>query len=307
MADQQNRRRKKKKGGDGGNDSSAKDWASDYGWSLAFLNGHPALKKIFDKAIDQGWSAQRFVAEIQDTPWFKQHSDSWRQATYLQATDPKTYGQRTGQIAEQIKNAAGALGIEVSPKLLKQWSEQALRFGWTDVQINNHLASQVDIMGKHDTVGGQLASTQDGLMQFAAQNGVTINQKTMQGWLRAVVRGDSTFEEYRQYITKMAVAAHPNWSKELQSGMTLSDIAEPYRNTMAQVLEMNPADIDLNGSLLRNALSFKDDKTGEFKSMTMYDFEDRLRSDPRWLKTDNAKQQMMDTGSGILRMFGLSG
>lgn len=299
------KRKRKQHGGGGHSANDMADWAAQYGWSESFLRGHPALEKVFNQAIDNSWSAQRFIAEIQDTNWFKKHQDSWRQATYLQATDPSTYNERVKQIAEHIKNSAGALGIEVNGKTLNQWANQALRFGWNDDQINNHLARQVQIMGKNSTVGGTLASTQDGLNQFAYNNGVAINDHTMQNWLRSIVRGDSTFEEYKQYITKMATAAHPNWSKELESGMTLADIAQPYRNTMAQLLEVDPNQIDPNDKMIRRALSYKNEK-GDWKSMTMYDFEDMLRQDPRWQKTDNAKQQYMDTGTAVLKMFGLS-
>jgi hypothetical protein len=280
------------------------DWAADYGWALSFIKGNPQLEKVFNKAISNNWTPQRFIAEVQDTPWFKKHSDTWRQATYLQATDPKTYGQRVQQIRAQLHDAAGHLGVEVSKDLLNKWADQAVRFGWTDAQIQNHLAGQVKIMGEN-TVGGELATTQDQLNRWAHDNGVQINNNTMQNWLRQIVKGNSTFEEFKQYITKQAIAAHPNWAAELKGGMSVADIAEPYRNMMAQVLEMNPADIDLTGKQLRQALSYKKEN-GEWDAMTMYDFEDSLRADPRWTKTDNAKEQMMNTGSAVLKMFGVS-
>lgn len=291
-------------GGRGGGSSEMRDWAADYGWSYAFLQDHPQLKDVFDKAIENNWSPQRFIAEIQDTPWFKKHADTWRQAVYLQATDPKTYDKRVTQIRQTLADRAGALGIEVGGATLQKWADQAMRFGWDDAKINNHLARQVKIMGEN-TVGGDLASTQDQLNRWALDNGVKINKKTMQSWLREVVRGNSTFQEYKQYITKMAVAQHPNWAKELKAGMSVAEIAEPYRNTAAQMLELAPDDIDLNGKLLKRALSFKKDD-GTYDSMALYDFEDMLRQDPRWQKTDQAKQQYMETGSAVLKMFGLS-
>lgn len=298
------RRRRKRRGGqDGG--SRVADFAADYGWSEAFIRDNPQLEKVFEQAIENNWSPQRFIAEIQDTPWFKKHSDTWRQAVYLQATDPKTYQQRVNQIRANLADRAGALGIEVSPKLLEKWSEQALRFGWDDAKIANHLARQVKIMGKNATVGGDLANTQERLNSWAADNGVKLSPKTMQNWLRNIVRGESTFEEYKQHITKQAAAQHPNWAKELRSGMSLADVAEPYKNIMAETLELNPEEVRTGWTMIRRALSVKQ-QDGTFSSMNLYDFEDMLRKDPRWLKTDGAKQQAMETGSAVLRMFGLS-
>lgn len=291
-------------GGKGGGSSELRDWAADYGWSYAFLQDNPQLKKVFDQAIENTWSPQRFIAEIQDTTWFKKHADTWRQAVYLQATDPKTYDKRVTQIRQNLADRAGALGLEVGKGTLQKWADQAMRFGWDDAKINNHLARQVKIMGDN-TVGGDLASTQESINRWAIDNGVKVNKKTMQSWLREIVRGNSTFEEYKQYITKMAVAQHPNWGKELNAGMSVAEIAEPYRNVAAQMLEMSPKDIDLNGKLLKRALSYKKDD-GTYDSMPLYDFEDMLRQDPRWQKTDQAKESYLETGSAVLRMFGLS-
>lgn len=299
------RRRRKRRGGQDGGDRVA-DFAADYGWSEAFIRDNPALEKVFQEAIDNNWSPQRFIAEIQDTPWFKKHSDTWRQAVYLQSTDPQTYEQRVNQIRQNLADRAGALGINVSRDLLNKWAEQAMRFGWDDAKIANHLARQVKIMGKNaDTLGGDLAATQERLNAWAMDNGVKLSPKTMQSWLRGIVRGDSTYEEYKQHITKQAIAQHPNWAKELRAGMSLADVAEPYKNIMAETLELNPEEVRTNWTMIRRALSVKKDD-GSFDSMNLYDFEDMLRKDPRWLKTDGAKQQVMETGSAVLRMFGLS-
>ncbi|HET7415520.1 MAG TPA: hypothetical protein VFI97_07475, partial [Arthrobacter sp.] len=192
------------------------------------------------------------------------------------------------------------------PSSLDTMAEHAFLFGWNQEQINNHLAQMVNIQKQHATVGGSLASAENQIKNYAYNNGVNLNDHTMQNWLRQIVRGNSTVEEYQQYITKQAAAAHPNWSKELNSGMSLADVASPYINSMAQLLEVDPSQINVNNRMIRQALSYQDEQ-GNWKQMTLADFEDRVRSDPRWMQTDNAKQQMMDTGTAILQRFGLVG
>lgn len=276
--------------------------AADYGWAYSVLKDNPQLFKVFEEAVENSWSPQRFIAEIQDTNWFRKHSDSWRQATYLQSTDPATYRKRVGEIARQIQDAAGSLGIEPGGPQIGEWAEQALKFGWDQAKINNVLANSVKITGQH-TVGGSLAQTQDRLEGFAYANGVTVNKPTMQSWLRQVVRGNATVEEYEQYITKMAVAAYPNWKRELEAGMTVAEIAEPYRNTMAQLLEMNPADVSINNRTIRTALSRKQDD-GSWTQMSLSDFEDLVRKDPRWQYTDNAREQVSGIVASLAQTFG---
>lgn len=279
-----------------------RDIAADYGWAYAVLEEFPQVFGVFEQAIENSWSPQRFVAEIQDTNWFKKHSDQWRQSEYLRLTDPATYKKRTGDILNQMRDAAGSLGIEIPQDQLREYAEQAIKFGWDQAKINNVLAKSVKITGDNE-VGGALADTQNRLQSFAFSNGVRVNAPTIQKWLRQIVKGSSTVEEYEQYITKMAIAAHPNWKKEIEGGMTVAEIAEPYRQTMAQLLELNPATVNINNKILRTALSRKNDK-GEFESMTISDFEDLVRKDTRWQYTDNARETVSGITASLLQTFG---
>jgi hypothetical protein len=276
--------------------------AADYGWAYSVLQEFPQVFQAFEQAVENSWSPQRFKAEIQDTNWFKKHSDQWRQSEYLRLTDPATYDKRTKEIARQIQDAAGSLGIEVPREQLAEWAGQALKFGWDQAKINNVLAKQVKITGEH-TVGGSLADAQNRLETFAFANGVHVNRPTMQKWLQQIVRGNSTVEEYEEYLTKQAVAKFPNWAKELKAGMTVAEIADPYRQTMAQMLEINPANIGMNNKLLGGALSFKNDK-GEYRSMSISEFEDAVRKDPRWQYTDNARETVSGITASLLQTFG---
>lgn len=283
--------------------SRLRNLAADYGWAWSVLEDNPQLFQIFEQAVENTWSPQRFIAEVQDTRWFKNHSDSWREAYYLERTDPKTFNKRVNEIQQQIADAAGSLGIDVDQEQLTEWATQALRFGWQQEKINNVLANQVKIRGKHE-VGGGLRDAQNRLETFAWANGVHVNKGTMQGWLRNIVRGNGSVEEFERYIEKQAIAKFPNWAKQLQAGMTMAEIAEPYRQTMAQLLEVNPADIGLFDSMLGRALSQKNDK-GEYESMTLSDFEDQVRKDPRWQYTDNAHEEVAGITASLLQTFGM--
>ncbi|MGZ6788335.1 MAG: hypothetical protein ACXVGN_00080 [Mycobacteriaceae bacterium] len=292
-------------GNDGGGDNKhLRDMAIDYGWAMAVFNQFPELMAVFKDAVHNSWSVQRFQAEIQDTKWFKNHSDTWRTNTYLKLTDPQTYADRLNKVSRGLQDAAGQLGIEFkNHRQLQEMSEQAFLHGWDETKINNVLAHMVQINGQH-TVGGELASIQDRLKNYALNNGISVTDNTMQGWLRSIVRGAGTEQEFQNYITKMAVAKFPNWKKELESGMSMADIAQPYRQQMADLLEINPNDISLNDKAIRNALSMKNDQ-GHWDSMSLGDFEDMVRQDHRWQYTDNARQQVSSLTAGLLQSFGL--
>jgi len=307
-----------RKGHDGKGKGGKKDnrkqenFALNYGWSLAFLKEFPGLYDIFQQAVKHSWSAARFRAEVMDSQWYKHHSDTARKFLYLQKTDPATARQRIHEQRRKIADMAGSLGIEVGDKQLGKWAQQALMMGWDDSKLRNVLAGQVSIMGKN-TVGGELASSLESLRNKAYMNGVQLSKKTLQRWLRAITRGGSTEEEYIDYIKKMAIKRFPNLRQEIEAGLDVRELADPYVQSMAEMLELNPNKIDLNDKRLRRAMSQRipDNKdkghAPQREMMDMNDFEDMLRQDPRWMHTDNAKETMYDMGSSILQAFGFYG
>lgn len=288
------------------------NFAINYGWSKAFLESVPELEELLKEAVKHTWSPSRFRAEIMDTGWYKKHSDTARQWSYLSQTDPATAQQRLRDQERGIRDLAGSLGLEVGNKQAEKWSQMALMHGWDENEIRNMLAKTVNIMGKN-RVGGDLAVSLEQIRQKAYLNGVNVSRKTQQKWLREIVRGNSTTEEYQDYIKRMAIHRFPNLAQEINAGLDVMEIADPFRQTMAELLEMNPNQIDLNGKLMRQALSRRipdnkdKGKEPQHRMMDMSDFEDAVRQDPRWMRTDNAKETMLDMGSSLLEMFGLTG
>ena len=100
----------------------------------------------------------------------------------------------------------------------------------------------------------------------------------------------------------MAAQGQPDYVRDLLSqGYSLSQVFQPYRTAMANVLEIgDPDQIDLNDPLLRSAITDKGD-------MNLYDFKRQLKADNRWQYTENAKQEVSDVALQVLRDFGFQG
>ena len=85
--------------------------------------------------------------------------------------------------------------------------------------------------------------------------------------------------------------------KMLANGTDLETIYAPYKTTMAALLEIPSANIDLNDSVLRGAI-------GPDKEMPLYEFRKALKKDPRWQYTNNAKTEVSDKVLRVLQDFG---
>jgi hypothetical protein len=283
--------------------------AASYGWSLALLNSDPELKHAFHQAVKQGWAPQRFIAEIQDTKWFQKHSAAWRQSEVEKTTDPATWKAKAQQNRASIADLAAKAGAVLSTKQLDKISHNAQMFGWNQAQVTNTLASYVNYATEGPLKGqyiGDAGRNAAALKETARRNGYQISDKDLGKWNKAIAAGSSTVDDYQAFMRRQAALSFPSFTTELEAGADMMDVANPYINSMANILEINPEQIDLHDPTIRRALASKNEKTGKPEAMAMYDFEDSLRKDARWQYTDNAKKQAASMALNLGRLMGVS-
>jgi hypothetical protein len=87
--------------------------------------------------------------------------------------------------------------------------------------------------------------------------------------------------------------------------MTVKQIASPYVNSMANILEVPQDSLSLNDPTINKALT-NIDQTGKQTAVPLWQFETNLRQDPRWATTKNAKDTLDSTAHSILQNFGLA-
>lgn len=276
----------------------------EYGLSFALFKSSPELMKLLRQAVAHSWTAQKFQVELRQTDWFKKHSDVWRQNMALKYSDPTTYKERLGNSLTAVQNLAGAFGASLSRQAMKRLAERALLFGWSEDQIRDVLANHV-LPSDAGHYEGQLSGIETALRNTALRNGVRLGDDQVKRWMREIVRGNSSQEQYETFIRDVAAKTFAAYGDQIKGGMDMADLASPYIQSMSEILEVNPASVDLYDRTIRRALSFKNDK-GEQVPMSITDFEDSLRQDKRWQFTKNAKDQALGYTQAIARMWGLA-
>jgi len=277
--------------------------AQQYGWSMAVLRSDKELFSVFNRMVKEGWTEPKFVAELRSTKWFQKHSEAWRQNEVLKRADPATWEQRRTALAVKIQDQGRALGAVMTGKQMATIAANAMAFGWDEGQIRNTLAGYIKASPGRTFIG-QAGEAQRALTRTAHLNGIKLG--SLQGWVRQIAAGNQTLDDYENHIRQMAKHAFPVWAKELDAGMNLADLAAPYTQSMGQILELNPQDIDLFDPTIRRALSAPDPGTGKPTAKPLWQFETELRKDKRWLRTNNAQNALMSTGHQLLQSFGLA-
>ena len=166
----------------------------------------------------------------------------------------------------------------------------------------------VSTIGGRATEGysGQALKDYQAIQSIAQANGFRVKDivpgaQTEQQVLQGIATGRIDPNRLAQDARRLAMQGQPKYVRDLLSqGYNLDQVFAPYRQTMANLLEINADEIDLNDSTLRSAITDKGD-------MNLYDFKKTLKADKRWQYTENAKSEVSDMTLKILRDFGFQG
>lgn len=296
------------------------DYASQYGWSLAVLRSAPELSKLFDRAISGGYNQARFVAELRNTNWYKQHSESVRQALVLQKADPTTYKARIAQYATQIADQYYQLtGRKMSGPTAAHLGQQAFQLGYNDTQMMDlarKTVSSANLM--KGGIGGTLGEAERQLRQASEDYGIDLSDTYVKNAVNNIAWQNTDATAEISKLRQMAASKYPAYATQLAEGQTIKDIAEPYRQLMSKTLEISDQSIRINDRAIQSALTYapKSMKEGANNSgnkptaptgMPLWQFEQQLKNDPRWNKTKGAQDSMMAAGRQVLTDLGFLG
>jgi len=184
--------------------------------------------------------------------------------------------------------------------------------GIDDAMTTDFIAAAIRPIG--GTIGGvgtegysgQALKDYQAIQNIARANGFRVKDiipgaMSEQQVLQGIATGRLDANRIEQDARKLAAQGQPQYVRDLLGqGYNLDQVYAPYRQTMANLLEINADEIDLNDSTLRSAISDKGD-------MNVFDFKKTLKRDSRWQYTENAKQEVSDITLKILRDFGFQG
>ena len=281
------------------------EMAAGYGWSLAVINSNPELKSLFAQATSSGpggnWSTDAFVARVRDTNWFKTNSDTARQSQILQKADPATYNARLAQSVATARGVADTIGAPLDAGALKFIGTEAMNYGWNSDQLKQNMAQYVG--GGHGYEGAA-ATNKAQYATIGEAYGVTISPTQMGNFVRQSVTGAVDQAYVQNWAIQQAQSRYPALASRLASGETVKQIADPYIQDYAKILEVNPNQVGVTDKLIQGALAAKDAK-GAPTTQSVWQFDQTLRQDPRYMKTQGAQDAAMTMGKQVLNDWGV--
>jgi hypothetical protein len=299
----------------------------DFSLPETIFKNVPSLTRILERYVAEDWTPDKLRKAIRDDVWFRKNSGAIKQR-YVQlynyedlvktgqAQGTTQYEQDIAKLERQIADKARALGsgIASDPEKIKLVARNMYitNQGIDDPMTVDFIAAAIRPITS--TIGGVATQTYSGqalkdyqaIQDIARSNGLRVKDIIPGGMnerqvLEGIATGRLDPNRIAQDTRILAQQGQPQYVRDLLSqGYNLDQVFAPYRQTMANLLEINADEIDLNDSTLRSAISDKGD-------MNIYDFKKTLKKDNRWQYTENAKQEVTDATLKILRDFGLQG
>lgn len=296
-------------GGGGGGGSAAapvarNESAEQYGFVESMLDAIPELRDLFNRAVSGGWTASKFQAEVRNTTWFKTHSESERQFLIKQYGDPATAGQMWHTNQLKVWAMAATVGASVDWDVVNKFAYGIMALGWDEGQLRAELAKHIALGSTSQ--GGQAGQVINELKQYGYEMGWSFNENDLNYAAQQVVGGLRSTDQYKSQIRNVSKGIYSQWADQIDAGQTVMGLASPYFQSMASILELPPGSITLEDPQIKNALQSKDLATGENRVKQIWEFENDLRNDARWKKTQNAQNSTMQVAHKVLADFGFA-
>lgn len=281
----------------------------NYGLSAAFMESDPELANLYSEAVANTWSPEQISAAVQNTDWYKNNSDSSRKVLEEKYANPAQYQQDIQNKSMQLTELATKLGVHLSSVSMNSLADLALVTNMNDSQVNGYLSKYLEL-NQNGHFLGYAGQVELGVREYAREMGVPLDDKYVDNAVTGIVAGTDTLQAHRANIQTIAASTFPAYAKEINEGMTVGQIAAPYLATQAKLWETDPNKIDLFDPTLRGALQ-QSTSTGENAPSTptqlpLYDFEKQLRSNAKWLSTNNAREAVTSTANKVLSDMGLT-
>jgi hypothetical protein len=283
--------------------AKVKQYQAKYGISQTGLMNAALAGKIFSDAKKASY--ENYVRSNPEITTDKTQV-SWEEAIINPASVGGTSGGG-GVSAKQIKSSKDAIRISASQLgvTLDDAKINSLANAYARGDINaTVLPYEIVRQGEIDFTKGAAGNTYNKLRELASAYGIQYNEDWYKNSVASILSGKEAEDTYDVSIKELAKSKYPTLSKQIDAGRNVRDLASPYIESMAQLLEVGSDTITLDDFYINQALTGLD-ADGTPKQKPLWEFQQQLRQDPRWRYTKNAQESMMSASRKVLQDFGL--
>jgi hypothetical protein len=280
------------------------------------------LAKLLDTAIQKGWlQAQdptNFETALRSTKWYQANGAQGLLAAKDEFSNPPTWQASLSKRTTDIQSTALAQGYQLDPQTIQNLARTSLYSAYDNTvfgssayqtQLTSKIA-QAAVAAKTPIALGAGLTNEQKLRVYAQDMGVNLGDKWFTDAANTIndPLSGADYGTYQKMIRDNASAKYSGFSDLIGKGVTVRQIADPYVQSMANILEVDPATIDYTkDETVKKGLGFSMAQGGVTQPMPMWQYEQSLRQDPRWAYTNNARDSVNGMAHQVLKDFGLMG
>jgi hypothetical protein len=172
---------------------------------------------------------------------------------------------------------------------------------WSQDQVYDTLVSALDWSKLQP---GQLLAGRDQVRVIASQYLMPISDDTAAEYSAKIASSELDEAGIRSLFTAQAMQQYGWMGDAIAAGMTPRDFLLPARDRIAQVLELNPSDVDLMDPSVMKMVSLADPETKATRAATLTEVEYAARADGRFRNTKSAQDLTASMGVALDKAFG---
>ena len=270
--------------------------------ALGYLVNDPEISAVFREYYegnhdqDSTNGAQWLQYKISQTNWWRTHSKTARQLVATYNNDPAEYQRQLDFQKESIRAMASRLGVNLTEDRLQAIAEKSLAENLSEFEQRYLITS-----GPWSTNASSPIRTQ--VRQAFSNYLLPYNQSLADDATGNIINQQWTIDNLNSVLAEQAKQLYPHLAAQLDSGMTMQQIVDPYRQVIARTLEMSPDSVDFQDPRWRQALDYVDDK-GNHRLMTLTEAAQFARSQPEYDYTSQKLSDAASLGNTILKTFG---
>lgn len=288
---------------------SADELAAEYGMAYRVFQSDPELMNLLFEATRQQMEKPLFDAKLRETQWYQNNNEYAREAFTRRAMGGADWEATLQDARALVQQRATQLGARLSEEELNQFADQTITSGWNRAgrtsMLDQALSRKISA-GQRGALMGGAGDLQDQLRQVAQNNGLRLTPTYYESAARSVAAGLTTAEDWQREVREQAASLWPSWSEKIMGGVDARELASGYINVMSETFEIMPNEISLDDPYIRQALTATDDK-GNARPVGLWEFQQKLRNDPRWMGTKQAEDEISGIANDVLKMFGFVG
>jgi hypothetical protein len=280
--------------------------ATDNSWEQLFIKNNPA-KAWYLTDLDRNKYPQLFaILKEYALPRPLTVEEQSAFAAKLDGTDFFRELSTSGKVRE-IKNVVGELGFDSTD--FTQFVHTAINMGYTGDRLKQETYKEVFKTGAdgkyvNPTALARATKSADYLNVVNDARAYFNTAGADQASVQSILTGGITREDFQRQQREIAKKRYPHLADLIDQGVSLESLAGNFKNTAAQLLEVDPNTLDMSAADYEVAINFGEE--GKKRVMSTGEWDRLLRTDPKygWEKTNNAKDEARGLAANLVQAFG---